>query len=137
MALTASGTEFDSTETPDSTTVNSSWAHSHRLSVTGRYTLKWRQHATPKLVPLTLWLNIRSFHSCAGFNVGVNTDNRLMSDVSPSSELVALHHAHQLSWADIERLVTNAISSGFAPLTERQHIINNIVAPAYSSLANG
>ena len=73
----------------------------------------------------------------AGFNVGVNTDNRLMSDVSPSSELVALHDAHQLSWSDIERLVTNAISSGFAPLTERQHIIDNIVAPAYWSLANG
>ena len=73
----------------------------------------------------------------AGFNVGVNTDNRLMSDVSPSSELVALHDAHQLSWSDIERLVTNAISSGFAPLTERQHIIDNIVAPAYSSLTNG
>jgi len=73
----------------------------------------------------------------AGFNVGVNTDNRLMSDVSPSSELEALHDAYQLSWADIERLVTNAISSGFAPLTERQRIIDNIVAPAYLSLANG
>ncbi|HAZ33211.1 MAG TPA: adenosine deaminase [Acidimicrobiaceae bacterium] len=73
----------------------------------------------------------------AGFNVGVNTDNRLMSDVSPSSELVALHDAHQLSWSDIEQLVTNAISSGFAPITDRQHIIDNIVAPAYWSLANG
>ena len=73
---------------------------------------------------------------CVGFNVGVNTDNRLMSDVSLIKELVA-PDAHQLSWADIERLVTNAISSGFAPLTERQHIIDNIVAPAYSSLTNG
>jgi adenosine deaminase len=73
----------------------------------------------------------------AGFNVGVNTDNRLMSDVSPSSELVALHDAHRLSWADIQQLVTNAISSGFAPLTERQLIIEKIVAPAFSSLANG
>ncbi|MEC7457047.1 MAG: adenosine deaminase, partial [Actinomycetota bacterium] len=73
----------------------------------------------------------------ACFLVGVNTPNRLTRDVSPSRERVALHDALQLSWSDIERLVTNAISSGFAPLTERQHIIDNIVAPAYSSLANG
>jgi adenosine deaminase len=73
----------------------------------------------------------------AGFNVGVNTDNRLMSDVSPSSELIALNNAHNLTWEEISRLVTNAISSGFAPLDERQRIINDIVSPAYSALAAG
>ena len=73
----------------------------------------------------------------AGFNVGVNTDNRLMSDVSPSSELIALNDAHGLSWTEIERLVTNAISSGFAPLPERQRILNEIVSPAYSALKTG
>jgi len=73
----------------------------------------------------------------AGFNVGVNTDNRLMSDVSPSSELLALNDAHGLSWTEIERLVTNAISSGFAPLPERQRILNEIVSPAYSALKTG
>ncbi|NBS30319.1 MAG: adenosine deaminase [Actinobacteria bacterium] len=73
----------------------------------------------------------------SGLNVGVNTDNRLMSDVSPSSELIALNEAHHLSWDDISRLVTNAISSGFAPLDERQRILNDIVSPAYSALANG
>ena len=73
----------------------------------------------------------------AGFNVGVNTDNRLMSDVSPSSELIALNDAHGLSWTEIERLVTNAISSGFAPLPERQRILNEIVSPAYTTLKAG
>jgi adenosine deaminase len=73
----------------------------------------------------------------AGFNVGVNTDNRLMSDVSPSSELIALNNAHNLTWEEISRLVTNAISSGFAPLDERQRIINDIVSPAYSVLVTG
>lgn len=70
----------------------------------------------------------------SGFNVGVNTDNRLMSDVSPSSELIALNDAHGLSWAEIEQLVANAISSGFAPLSERQHILRQVVAPAYAAL---
>ena len=73
----------------------------------------------------------------AGFNVGVNTDNRLMSDVSPSSELIALNDAHGLSWTEIERLVTNAISSGFAPLPERKRILNEIVSPAYTTLKAG
>ena len=73
----------------------------------------------------------------AGFNVGVNTDNRLMSDVSPSSELIAINEAYNLTWDEISGLVTNAISSGFAPLDERQRIINDIVSPAYSALANG
>ena len=73
----------------------------------------------------------------AGFNVGVNTDNRLMSNVSPSSELIALNDAHGLSWTEIERLVTNAISSGFAPLPERQQILNEVVAPAYAALRAG
>lgn len=73
----------------------------------------------------------------AGFNVGVNTDNRLMSDVSPSSELIALNDAHGLSWSEIERLVTNAISSGFAPLPERQRILAQIVSPAYTALKIG
>ena len=73
----------------------------------------------------------------AGFNVGVNTDNRLMSNVSPSSELIALNEAHGLSWEDIECLVTNAISSGFAPLPERQRIIAEVVAPAYAALKSG
>ena len=51
-----------------------------------------------------------------GFNVGVNTDNRLMSDVMPSTELLAVATTFDLSWDEIEQLVTNALMSGFAPL---------------------
>ena len=40
----------------------------------------------------------------AGFSVGVNTDNRLMSGVMPSSELAAVTAAFDLSWSEIERL---------------------------------
>lgn len=59
----------------------------------------------------------------AGFNVGYNTDNRLMSNVMPSSELHAIATAHHLTPAEIERLALNAMSSSFAPMDVRRRII--------------
>ena len=44
----------------------------------------------------------------AGFSVGVNTDNRLMSGVLPSSELAAVTGAFELGWPEMERLAVNA-----------------------------
>jgi adenosine deaminase len=71
----------------------------------------------------------------AGFSVGVNTDNRLMSAVAPASELAAVTAAFDLSWADVERLVTNAIEAGFAPYEERQRILREVIRPAYAAIA--
>jgi adenosine deaminase len=65
----------------------------------------------------------------AGFSVGVNTDNRLMSDVSPSSELLAASNAFDLTWCEVERLVTNAITNGFASYDTRRRILADQVAP--------
>ena len=70
-----------------------------------------------------------------GFNVSVNTDNRLMSKVSPSSEMLAVSTAFDLSWAEMHRLVENAVSSGFAPFEERRRILRDIVDPWYSAAA--
>jgi adenosine deaminase len=67
----------------------------------------------------------------AGFSVGVNTDNRLMSDVMPSSELAAVRTAFGLSWEEVERLAVNAVSAGFAPYEERRRIIEDVIRPAY------
>jgi adenosine deaminase len=72
----------------------------------------------------------------AGFSVGVNTDNRLMSAVSPASELAAVTAAFDLSWVEIERLVSNAIVAGFAPYEERRRILRDVVRPAYAELAS-
>jgi adenosine deaminase len=71
----------------------------------------------------------------AGFSVGVNTDNRLMSAVSPASELGAVAEAFDLSGAEIERLVVSAIDAGFAPYEERRRIVDEVVRPAYATLA--
>jgi adenosine deaminase len=59
----------------------------------------------------------------AGFNVGYNTDNRLMSNVMPSSELHAVAVAHELTVGEIERLATNAMTSSFAPIDVRRRIV--------------
>ena len=59
-----------------------------------------------------------------------------MSAVSPASELAAVTAAFDLSWAEIERLVTNAIEAGFAPYEERRRIVDDVVRPAYAELAS-
>ena len=50
-----------------------------------------------------------------GFCATVNTDNRLMSNVSPSSELHIVATTFDLSWDEIAQLVTNGIDAAFAP----------------------
>jgi adenosine deaminase len=65
----------------------------------------------------------------AGFSVGVNTDNRLMSGVLPSTELHAVATAFDLSWAEIRQLTVNALEASFAPYEERQRILAEQVDP--------
>ena len=60
----------------------------------------------------------------AGFDVSINTDNRLMSDVMPSSELLAVAQTFELSDDEVRRLVNNGIMAGFAPIETRRRIAN-------------
>ena len=71
----------------------------------------------------------------AGFNVSVNTDNRLMSHVLPSTEMFAVAQAAGLTWDEIGRLVENGIGSAFAPWSARQRLLADVVRPAYAALA--
>jgi adenosine deaminase len=68
------------------------------------------------------------------FRVTVNTDNRLMSGVTLSSELAALSEAFGYGWRDLEWLTLNAMKSAFAPFDERLAIINHVIKPGYSDL---
>jgi adenosine deaminase len=70
----------------------------------------------------------------AGFNVGINTDNRLMSHVMPSSELLAVATVFDLSWREIRQLTVNALRSGFAPYDTRRRIIADQVDPFFAGL---
>ncbi len=68
------------------------------------------------------------------FRVTVNTDNRLMSDVSLSSEFAALDQAFGLGLGEMEWLTINAMKSAFAPFDERLDLINEVVKPGYAHL---
>jgi adenosine deaminase len=68
------------------------------------------------------------------FRVTVNTDNRLMSGVSLSSELAALTEAFGYDWADLEWLTINAMKSAFAPFDERLAIITDVIKPGFAGL---
>ncbi len=67
------------------------------------------------------------------FRVTVNTDNRLMSAVSLSSEFAALVQAFGYGWADIQWLTINAMKSAFAPFDERLDLINTVIKPGFAA----
>src|SRR4051794_10967901 len=68
------------------------------------------------------------------FRVTVNTDNRLMSGVSVSSEFAALDTAFGIGLGEMEWLTINAMKSAFAPFDERLRLINEVVKPGYARL---
>tara|TARA_B100000073_G_scaffold95380_1_gene75774 strand:+ start:1649 stop:2737 length:1089 start_codon:yes stop_codon:yes gene_type:complete len=69
-----------------------------------------------------------------GFRVTLNTDNRLMSDVSMTSEMMALHQAFGWNLEDFQWITVNAMKSAFWPFDERLRIINEIIKPRYKNL---
>ena len=60
------------------------------------------------------------------FRVTVNTDNRLMSGVSLSSEMSALVDAFGYGWDDLRWLTVNAMKSSFLPFDERLALIDTV-----------
>ena len=68
------------------------------------------------------------------FRVTVNTDNRLMSNVSMTSEMAALADTFGYDWARLRWLTVNAMKSSFLPFRERLQIIEGIIKPRYAPL---
>ena len=64
----------------------------------------------------------------AGFRVNINTDNRLMSNVSVSSEVHAVTQAFSLSRAEVGRVALNGIDASFGEWAERQQIRRELMA---------
>src|SRR5262250_3977387 len=67
------------------------------------------------------------------FRVTVNTDNRLMSGISLSSEFHRLVEAFGYGWPNIEWLTINAMKSAFAHFDERLRIINTVIKPGFAT----
>jgi adenosine deaminase len=70
------------------------------------------------------------------FRVTVNTDNRLMSGVTLSSELERCCDTFGWGWADLEWLTINAMKSGFWPFDDRLALINNVIKPAFAGASD-
>ncbi|WP_460405897.1 adenosine deaminase [Actinophytocola sediminis] len=68
------------------------------------------------------------------FRVTVNTDNRLMSNCLPSTEMAALVDAFGYGLADLQWFTINAMKSAFIGFDERLAIINEIIKPGYAAL---
>jgi adenosine deaminase len=68
------------------------------------------------------------------FRVTLNTDNRLMSHVSLSSEFKALDEAFAIGVGEMEWLTLNAIKSAFLPFDERLRLIDETIKPGYARL---
>ncbi|WP_435070612.1 adenosine deaminase [Amycolatopsis thermoflava] len=69
------------------------------------------------------------------FRVTVNTDNRLMSGCSMSSEFAALADAFGYGWSDFQWFTINAMKSAFLDFDQRLDLINNVIKPGYAELA--
>jgi len=65
----------------------------------------------------------------------VNTDNRLMSGISLSSELAGLVETFDWSWRDINWLTINAMKSAFCPFDDRLALIDGRIKPGFAALA--
>ncbi|WP_211262606.1 adenosine deaminase [Nitriliruptor alkaliphilus] len=69
----------------------------------------------------------------AGFRITLNTDNRLMSDVTLTSEALAVHDAFGWGLAELEEVTATAVEVAFLPDGERA-VLRDRVARGYAAL---
>jgi adenosine deaminase len=86
--------------------------------------------ASPSLAehPIKLLRDLR-------FRVTVNTDNRLMSGVTLSSEFASLVEEFGYGWSDLRWLTVNAMKSAFVPFDERLRLISEVIKPGFAALS--
>ena len=63
-----------------------------------------------------------------GFNVGINTDNRLMSGTSATRETFEIARAHDWALVDFKEIAESAARAAFATDFTRSQILNEISA---------
>ncbi|HVV14145.1 adenosine deaminase [Amycolatopsis sp.] len=68
------------------------------------------------------------------FRVTVNTDNRLMSGCTVSSEFATLAETFGYGWADLRWFTINAMKSAFIDFDQRLDLIDNVIKPGYERL---
>lgn len=68
------------------------------------------------------------------FRVTLNTDNRLMSDISMTKEMQNMVDVFGWDLLDMQWISVNAMKSAFLPFDERLALINDVIKPQYATL---
>ncbi len=68
------------------------------------------------------------------FRVTLNTDNRLMSDITMTQEMQNMIDVFGWDLLDMQWLTVNAMKSAFLPFDERLALINEVIKPRYAEL---
>jgi adenosine deaminase len=69
-----------------------------------------------------------------GFAVTLNTDNRLMSGVSVSSEFTEVATTFGWTWDDVQTVTERALAAAFADDAEKARLRDDVVRPGYAAL---
>jgi adenosine deaminase len=69
-----------------------------------------------------------------GFAVTVNTDNRLMSGVSATSELADVVAEFGWGWDDVQTVTERALTGAFADAGVRARLLADVIRPGYRAL---
>jgi adenosine deaminase len=69
-----------------------------------------------------------------GFTVTMNTDNRLMSGVTASSELTDVADTFGWTWDDVQTVTERAMAAAFTSDIERKRLLDEVVRPGYAAL---
>jgi adenosine deaminase len=69
-----------------------------------------------------------------GFAVTLNTDNRLMSGVSASSEVADVAATFGWGWDDVQRVTERALAAAFTDDATKARLLADVVRPGYAAL---
>ena len=115
-----------------------------RITELGPLARRIRDHRIPLEVAPTSNLHTSAFPSTAehpfgalyrsGFNVSINTDNRLMSGITMTHEYELASRTFDLGAGDLSAITVAAIEAGFGDWPTRKRLIDEVVVPAYASV---
>jgi adenosine deaminase len=105
------------------------------------------QYALDKRIPLEVCLTsnlhtgaVRTIHEHPfgilyryRYRVTLNTDNRLMSNISLTDEYFLAAETFGLTLADLEKITVNAMKSAFIPYKQRIGLIFDVIKPGFTT----
>lgn len=118
---------------------------SGEIEKVGRLARRIRDHRVPLEICITSNLHTAIAESAGdhpvgplvrgGFNVSLNTDNRLMSGTTLSREFALAHGEAGISIETLGQITQATIEAGFGDWEARSRLIREVVGPAYDDAA--